>query len=572
MSFQEDASLNTQDSQDWESYSNGDYDDYLAYEDGYNQPSDYEDEPQYELPPDYYLNEPANVRNDAWDWWDSEMFRYDGPNPYRVIRPTHLSLDVINFHIERARGFTDERNSEYEIRMLVHLFAWTYKEFDTTTRRELMEAMFAFFTMDDMSDDIIRNTFYILFDERGLNFKLMCEILDVLETLDENSHWHFVLICAVEWSKSPRRNPKHAKEIRYFTELLDEDHFEEYFERLGFWSDDTEHFKFLITKVFYNWIHDYDFQRKLFEWLCGNVFVASFRFFSSTYGFYRDVVLEGIPNVCATSRHRMVYLHHMWEMMRDDYDLHDNVIDIVFKFIDGLAQSDFAELASLPNLHWAEIVVTLFPVVKTQLSNKDFCLFLCEVMRRLMNINKSELVLKVYSMYFHHLSKVRIVTIFLNWYDENRRHPRILSTWYDALTQTEKDNVFTAMCVADNLPAAQWIMSKQTGRYVVDVIDSHIISYRITEDILDLSIFDQVVDSVLCQFGFKAKASHLLQNKNEECVVCMEPLESTVVLNCHPTHQICEGCCDRMMKMSLKNKCPLCRGSVRPSDCCVYVL
>ena len=528
----------------------------------YDEYSDYEDY-------DYYSNEPAHIRYN--DWLDSEVVRFDGDRQYRVIRPTHLGLDVINFHIERARGFTYEQNREHEIGMLVGLLAQNYKMYHITTRRRVMEAIFAFFTMDESSDDLIKSVLSILFVKIEMTFEMMIEVLEVLEVLDENSHWHFVLICAIELSKSAHNSPKHAKQIRHFTEMLDENQMEEYFDRLGFLSDDTEHIKFLITKVFYNWIHDYDFQRKLFEWLCGNGFVASFRFFSSTYGFYRDVVLEGIPNVCATSRRRMVYLHHMWEMMRDDYDLHDNVIDIVFKFIDGLAQSDFAELASLPNLHWAEVVVTLFPVVKTQLSNKDFCLFLCEVMRRLMNINKSELVLKVYSMYFHHLSKVRIVTIFLNWYDENRLHPRILSTWYDALTQMEKDDVFTAMCVSDNLPAAQWIMSKQTGRYVVEVIDSHIISYRITEDILDLSIFDQVVDSVLCQFGFKAKASHLLQNKNEECVVCMEPLESTVVLNCHPTHQICEGCCDMMMKMSLKNKCPLCRGSVRPSDCCVYV-
>jgi hypothetical protein len=261
----------------------------------------------------------------------------------------------------------------------------------------------------------------------------------------------------------------------------------------------------------------------------------------------------------------------MWEMIRDDYDLHDNVIDIVFKFIDALALSDFAELPSLPNASWVDVVATLFPVVKTQLSHKEFRLFLCEVMRRLMNINKSELVMRVYSMYFHHLSKVRMVTIFLNWYDENRHEPRIMSTWYDALTQEEKDNVFTSMCVGSNLPAVQWIMSKQIGRYVVEVVDSHITSYHITEDIFNLSIFDIVVDSVLCPFGFKAKASYLLQNKNEECVICMEPLEATVVLNCHPTHQICEVCCERMMELSIKIKCPMCRVCIDPSNCCVYV-
>ena len=564
MSSADEASTNDH-APEWDYGRYEEYSDYEDYPGDYDYPEDYS-----EYPDEYdYRNEPANVRSDAWDWLnsESEIVRFDGDRQYRVIRPTHLSLDVINFHIERARGFTYEVNREHEIGMLVGLLAQNYKMYHITTRRRVMEAIFAFFTMDESSDDLIKSVLSILFVKIEMTFEMMIEVLEVL---DENSHWHFVLICAIELSKSAHNSPKHAKQIRHFTEMLDENQMEEYFDRLGFWSDDTEHIKFLITKVFYDWIYDNDFQRILFEWLFGNAFVASFRFFSSTYGFHWDVVLEGIPIVCATSHHRTPRLHFMWEMMRDDYDLHNDAIDIVFKFIDGLALSDFTEL-SLPKTSWADVVVTLFPVVKTQLSHKDFCLFLCEMMRRLMNINKSELVLKMYSMYFHHLSKARIVTIFLNWYDENRLHPRIMSTWYDALTQMEKDDVFTAMCVSDNLPAAQWIMSKQTGRYVVDVIDSHIISYRITEDILDLSIFDQVVDSVLCQFGFKAKASHLLQNKNEECVVCMEPLKSTVVLNCHPTHQICEGCCDRMMKMNLKSKCPLCRGSVRPSDCTVYV-
>ena len=563
MSSANEASINDL-SQDWEG-SLEEYSDYSDYSDYPDYPEDYPED-------DDYGNELANYRHDV-GWWDSEVSRFEGDDQYSVIRPTHLSLEVIKFHVERALGFKNEYNRQHEIGMLMSVLARTYKQYDTTTRRELMEAIFVFFTMDEMSDDIIWNTIYILFEEREMNFKLMLEVLDVLKELDYNIHWHCLLMCAREWSISRRRNPKHIKELRHFTEQLDEDHFEEYFERLGFWSDDTEHIKFLITKVFYAWIHDYNFQRKLFEWLFENAFVTSFRFFSSTYGFYRDVVLEGIPNVCATSRYQITRLYHMWEMMCDDYDLHNDVVDIVFKFIDGLAQSNLPEI-SRSNASWADVVATLFPVVKTQLSHKDFRCFLCEVMCRLMSINKSELVLKVYSSYFHHLSKVRIVTIFLTWYDVDRNGPSILITWYNALTQMEKDNVFTAMCVGNNLPALDWIriMSNQTGRYVVEVVDNCVVSYSITEDPFDLRIFDQVVDSVLCQFGFKVKASNLLQNKNEECVICMNPLESTVVLNCFPTHQICEGCCDRMMKMSLKNKCPFCRGSIHPSDCCVYVV
>jgi len=556
MSSIDEASTNDH-SQEWDHGSEEDFYDSLAFYDFLAQ--EYED--------DEYLNYEDSYMDQYDDYWGDDQIRYDNVRQYRVIRPTHLTLETISFHIGRATGFAIEHNRTHEIGLLVRLLARTFKEYDAPTRRELMKAIFAFFTMDECSDSIIQQILYILFEERGMNFKLMCEVLDVL---DENSYRQCVFLCALEWSTSGRRNQKHATQLRYFTEMLDEAQMEKYFKSFSVWSDDEEYTKFLITKVFYDWVHDYNFQANLFAWLFDHRFIRSFRYFSSTYGFYRDVILEGIPYVCATSRHSSERLHHMWTMMCDDYDLHDEIINIVFEFIELLPVD--SETTYTTNWNWTDVVNVLFPIVKEQLSHKDFRLFLCEVMRRLMGKNNSELVRMMNRLYFSHLSAVRQLVICLNWCNFDATMPYYTLYLFQQMTRAEMDTVFLAVCAENNVPAANWIKSRQlTARYTLNVVDGKIVSYGIVEEALDLSFLSVALESPLCRFGFKAKDSRTLKNKNDECVVCMEPLESTVVLNCHPTHQICEGCCDRMMRMNLKSTCPLCRGSVRPSDCSVYV-
>jgi hypothetical protein len=579
MSSQDDTSFNTQGST--ESYGNDN--DYLYQEDDYEySPSDYSDYPgadDYPEPDvlheeehyyDDYYDEPYTSRFD--DYWGDNRIRYDSIRPYNVIHPTHLTLETISFHIGRATGFADEFNREHEIGLLVQMMARTFKEYDVPTRRELMKAIFAFFTMEECTDSNIENILYLFIAERGLNFKLMLEVLDVLENLDDNSYWICVLMCALEWTKSERMSQKHANQLRHFTEMLDEVLLEKYFEGLHFWSDDEEHTKFLITKVFYDWVRDYDFQVNFFAWLFDHQFSRSYKYFSSTYGFYRDVVVEGIPYVCATTPRNTERLHDMWDMMCDDYDLHDETINIVFQFIE-MVSSQPEKIIYGKNYIWSDLVDTLFPIIRSQLSHKDFNLFLCETMRRLMGKNNFVLVQKLRRMYFAHLSDVRIATFFLNWCDFEFPLPGLFTSFLNTMSQANRDKVFTAICVNDNIRAAQWIISKTfTWTYTFTVADEKIVAFGIThEPPLDLSFLDIVIDSPLCRFGFTAKNSRTLKNKMEECVVCMEPLESTVVLNCHPTHQICESCCDRMMRMNQINKCPLCRGSVRPSDCCVYV-
>lgn len=586
MSSIDEASTNDH-SREWdfgsdEEYYDYEYEEYLAEYDDY-QPSDYEDYPgedDYPYPeddypeddyhPDGYYDDPYPIR--YYDSWDDDVVRYDAIREYRVIRPTHLTLETISFHIGRATGFADQRNREHEIGMLVRMMARNFKEYDVPTRRELMKAIFTFFTMEECNDFNIENILYLFIEERGMNFKLMLEVLEVLEDLDDNSYWICVLQCALEWTKSGRMNQKHANQLRHFTEMLDEVLLEKYFKGLGFWSDDEEHTKFLITKVFYDWVRDYDFQVNFFTWLLDHRFIRSYKYFSSTYGFYRDVVVEGIPYVCATSHRNIDLLRDMWGIMCDDYDLHDEAINIVFQFIEMLP-SQPERITYGKNYIWSDVIDTLFPIIKSQLSHKDFRLFLCEANRGLMGKNNFELVQKLNHLYFPHLSDVRIATFFLNWCDFEFPLPGLFMSFFDTMSQAERDKVFTAMYVDDNIRAAQWIISRTSSRrYAIKVADEKMVAFGITHDPpLDLSFLAIAIDSPLCRFGFTAKDSRTLKNKMEECVVCMEPLESIVVLNCHPTHQICEGCCDRMMTMNQKNKCPLCRGSVRPEDCNVYV-
>jgi len=543
-------------------------DEYLAQEYDDYQPSDYEDYPgedDHPYPEDDYPEDDYHPDG----YYDDDVVRYDVSREYRVIHPTHLTLETISFHIGRATGFADEFNREHEIGLLVQMMARTFKEYDVPTRRELMKAIFAFFTMEECTDSNIENILYLFIAERGLNFKLMLEVLDVLENLDDNSYWICVLMCALEWTKSERMSQKHANQLRHFTEMLDEVLLEKYFEGLHFWSDNEEHIKFLITKVFYDWVRDYDFQVNFFAWLFDHQFSRSYKYFSSTYGFYRDVVVDGILSACARSYNARDLLHNWWEIICDDYDLHDETINIVFQFIEMLP----SRTNNVLNYTLSDVIVALLPIIKNQLSHKDFRLFLCETMRRLMGKNNFVLVQKLRHMYFAHLSDVRIATFFLNWCDFEFPLPGLFTSFLNTMSQANRDKVFTAICVNDNIRAAQWIISKTfTWTYTLTVADEKIVAFGIThEPPLDLSFLDIVIDSPLCRFGFTAKDSRTLKNKIEECVVCMEPLESTVVLNCHPTHQICEGCCDRMMRMNHKNKCPLCRGSVRPEDCSVYV-
>lgn len=491
-----------------------------------------------------------------------DEIRLDGCQEYTVIEPTELSADTIRFHLLRADSFVDDANCIHEIELLVRCLAHTHKNHTEPTRRQFMNEIFGVFVK--FNETVVEHLLGAFLGEHGMSFKFTRQVMDVLNKIDKTSARIFTVLCASMWTMNARRNARHGKQIRYFTEMLDNDQLEKYFDLLHFYSDDEYRTNFLMTHVFYDWVRDYDFQKHLYTWLWKYQYENSIEYFSSTFGFHRKIIVSETPRVCATSK-KMCYLNafsRMWKIVHGKYQLDDDIINIAFQFIDLIPKNNTTTLKAsyILRQNWSHTIDVLFPVIKRHLSRKDFQLFLCDAMCKLIEKENSDMIEKIFNEYFPHLSPMRRLIICFNRCNLEEYELPILSSLYTKLSITEKDAVFTTMCIGDNILAAQWIATRQSSRYMLTVTNKKIVSYDIGE-----------MYSPLENFGFKIRRLRELKQANDECVVCLEPLESIVVLNCHPTHQICEDCCRHIITTRCTKKCPLCRGEMRSEECNVYV-
>jgi hypothetical protein len=253
-------------------------------------------------------------------------------------------------------------------------------------------------------------------------------------------------------------------------------------------------------------------------------------------------------------------------MVMDDYMSQDDAVAVIFGMIDNFSPSNDTEFISREFL-------SIVDAACEKMSRTNKRLFLCEVMRRLMQINSGRIFATTLNRHFGGMN-VRMISHYLNWCDLSREIPVEIGRMYSRLSQEQMDRVFSTVCATNNAAGARWIMERtwEHNRYTVNIVDNQITSFDVKDSGFTLTLFDQVFDSPLCRRGFKAADINTYKNKNDECAVCMDTLESTVVLNCHPSHQICEGCCDRLMGMHFKAKCPLCRGKIEPNKCTVYVM
>jgi len=382
---------------------------------------------------------------------------------------------------------------------------------------------------------------------------------------------HLVMMCAVEWTCSPYRSTDHIAQIRHFTEQLDDTQMYTYFDLLCS-VDDVEMTTYIVSKIFYDWVDDYDFQVELCVWFVESDMVQSLEFFSSTYDFKIDAILEGLKRVYATS-----CINHciskIWYVLCDRYAIDTHVVDLVFGIIDMIDHTGIPGLFYFQREYWFDAFTLLIVQVQIKLTRTEFCHFIGEVVHRLMQKNDNHVVQRLCHLYFRHFSKARLMTIFLNWYPlENNLLPEYPMEVFEELSLYERDQVFSSMCVTNNIKASLWVsLRTPRARYTLDIHNEKIVHFTIKEDVLFFTLFDDIIDTRLNCFGFRARYIDALDHKNDECAVCYDNMESVVVLSCFPTHQMCGECCERMMTINMKKKCPLCRESIYPNECHIYV-
>ena len=578
MSSDADASINDTpidwENPDWDTSSyRDDYSQYEDYPDDYS-PDDYYNE-NYDPSEDYNPADdyPENYEDDARYyaaihagesnpstyglWQDTRRIDYDD-----VASPAILNHETIDLHLGRAAAYPSTTVCVYEIDIVTTLLARTFREYSPDTRSEYMDAIFSAIPELNISNYDVDTLIYNLIVESNFNFNFLCEVLDYL---DDRCYDRFIVMCAVEWSNCARRGAKHIKQVRFFTEQLDDAQMVLYFQSVGGWGDDLESSKFLITKIFSNWIRDYDFQVHLIRWILNKNLTQTYRFFASTYGFYPDAIMDSISDIFVAVG-SYTYRPDLFQRVLNDYLSHEQAVSLIFDIIDNSTPTNDCYAVS----HCFKDILNM---VCNQMTPTNKRLFLCEVLRRLMQINSSSLYRGVVYQNFKDVCQARMLAHYLNWCNFSRDIPYEFGGQYSRLSQSQKDKVFSSVCIANNIAGAQWVITQShDDRYTVKIVDNQIVSFDIKEDGITLTLFDRVFDSPLCRRGFKAADINTCKNKNDECAVCMDTLESTVVLNCHPSHQICEGCCDKLMTMHMKASCPLCRGRIEPTRCTVYVM